>query len=162
MSINRYFTSKEVVEATGVKYRELDYWIRSGIIKASGRRAKGNGTRRLFTFTDMIEVRAVKRLTVSGLRPNALKQCLVHLRSHLPELILSPFGAHRFITDGKSLFKILNEETLEDISQSGQFCFAFGIGQEVGEVMQFAQARKRPVRYEKRDTTGKIAKSNHG
>ena len=157
MTISRYFTSKEVVSATNVKYRQLDYWIRSGIIKASGRKAKGNGTRRLFTFTDIVEVRAVNRLTESGMRPKALKQCLQHLRLHLPELISASLGAHRFITDGKNLFKILNENTLEDISQAGQFCFAFGVDEEIRVVTKFVQEQKRPVRYKKVGVIKKIA-----
>ncbi|MFZ6741887.1 MerR family transcriptional regulator [Undibacterium sp. JH2W] len=159
---SRYFTSKEVISATGVKYRQLDYWIRGGIIKASGRKAKGNGTRRLFTFTDIVEVRAVKRLTESGMRPKALKQCLLHLRLHLPELISSSLGAHRFVTDGKSLFKILNENTLEDISQAGQFCFTFGVDEEIKEVTKFAQEQKRPIRYQRFDVVRKMANLKQG
>jgi DNA-binding transcriptional MerR regulator len=162
MVVARYFSSKEVLEATGIRYRQLDYWIRCGIVCASGRAATGNGSRRLFTFTDLVEVRAVQKLTASGMRPKALKKCILHLRAHLPQLISSRLGSYKFVTDGKSVFIVLSENTVEDISKSGQFCFAFGIDEEMGHVTRFVQMHKRPHRYQRASGDMKVARPSNG
>ena len=45
--------SLEVCARTGLTYRQLDHWVRVGVIKPSLRRAEGSGTYRLWSDEDV-------------------------------------------------------------------------------------------------------------
>jgi len=47
------FQSLEVCARSGLTYRQLDYWVRAGVIKPSLRRAEGSGTYRLWSAEDV-------------------------------------------------------------------------------------------------------------
>ncbi len=51
------FTSEQVLRIAGITRRRLDYWIEKGIITADIDRAKGRGRVRLFSFSNLLEVR---------------------------------------------------------------------------------------------------------
>lgn len=149
MEIKRYFTSKEVISFTGVSYRRLDYWLSKGIVKCSGRSSCGRGSTRLYTFNNLIEVRAVKELVEQGMRLNSLKLCISQLRKHLPKISSSPLASVRLVTDGKTIFRILDEDRLESMDEFGQFAFTFGIGDEILGLSKKVCERIRPIRYER-------------
>ncbi len=52
--------------ATGITYRQLDYWARTGLVAPSIRTAAGSGTQRLYSFTDILVLKVVKRLLDTG------------------------------------------------------------------------------------------------
>lgn len=51
--------------ASGVTYRQLDYWARTELVGPSGR--DHSGAQRLYTFLDIVRLRIVKELLDSGL-----------------------------------------------------------------------------------------------
>lgn len=147
MTVTRYFTAKEVVAFTGVTYRRLDCWIRSGIIRSSGRDSDGRGSRRLFTFSDLVEIRVVKELTQRGLRLAVLRQCLRQFRKKIPSLVSVPLSSLRLVTDGKTVFQYVPEgDRLESLEEFGQFAFAFDVGEELSQMQEAVLAFPRPKR----------------
>lgn len=56
------FNSKEACFLSGVTYRQLDYWCRTGIIPDT---ANGSGTRRQFQFEDVVALRLIAAITAS-------------------------------------------------------------------------------------------------
>ncbi len=52
-------SSRQVMEATGLTYRQLDYWDRSGIVSPSLGKANGSGSNRLWSETDVRHLRIV-------------------------------------------------------------------------------------------------------
>lgn len=54
----KYFTTGEVLEATGLSFRVLDYWLRTGAIRIADR-TPGSGVSRRYTFE---ELGAIQRL----------------------------------------------------------------------------------------------------
>ncbi|MEW8027248.1 MAG: MerR family transcriptional regulator [Candidatus Thiodiazotropha endolucinida] len=150
MGISRYFTAQEVIACSGISYRRLDYWLRQGIIKASGRSKVRSGTPRLFTFRDIVEIRVALKLTDSGLRVSSLRKSLKSIRRQLPKLE-APLASERLVTDGKTVFRYIPEyEALECLDDYGQFAFSFGLGEEVRAAVTEVKRMPTPVRYKKR------------
>jgi hypothetical protein len=46
--------------AAGITYRQLDYWARTGLIEPSVRGATGSGTQRLYSFRDILILKAFR------------------------------------------------------------------------------------------------------
>lgn len=55
----RTYSAREVVEIAGFTYRKLDYWIRTGVIEASVRGARGSGSSRRFSHNDLLVAQAL-------------------------------------------------------------------------------------------------------
>lgn len=145
--IKRYFTAKEVLAYTGITYRQLNYWVCEGIIRASGRSVVRRGYPRLFTFRDIVEIRVVKKLTSHGLKLSALKKCLRSIRKRLPKLE-APLASERLITNGHTLFRYLSDtDTLESLDEFGQFAFSFGLGEEIKAAINDVNKLPKPTRY---------------
>lgn len=54
-----YFTTGEVLTATGVTFRVLDYWLRTGAIRLADGTTPGSGVSRRYSLE---EVEAIQRL----------------------------------------------------------------------------------------------------
>lgn len=146
--VSRYFTSKEVIAITGVTYRRLDLWVRREIIRPSKRGANGKGSRRLFTFSDVVEVRTLKSLTDNGVRLAALVKCVQRLRADLAGADGSSVSSARLVTDGHTVFRyIAPQDKLESLDEFGQFAFAFGLGDEIASLTRISAKLDRSSRY---------------
>ena len=51
---------------TGVTYRQLDYWARTGLVTPSVTPATGSGSKRSYSYGDVLEVKVIKSLLSSG------------------------------------------------------------------------------------------------
>ncbi len=59
----RFYSSAETAAKAGVTYRQLDYWVRNGLIVPSVSQANGQGTRRQFSAEDVRRVWVVGQFT---------------------------------------------------------------------------------------------------
>ncbi len=148
MSTKRYFTAKEVISFTGVKYRQLNYWLEIGVIKCSGRISSGKGCPRLFKFRDLVEIRVVVALTQQGIRPSYLKGAISNLRKRMPKIEDSGIGSLKLFTDGTQVyFSKDSNGILESIDACGQLAFSFCIGAEITRMTSILDISSRPTRY---------------
>src|SRR5438552_18683847 len=76
------FGSTIVLKLTGVTYRQLDYWARTGLVGSSIRQAAGHGSRRLYSFEDLAALRVVARLLDAGLSLQAVRRAIEYLKRH--------------------------------------------------------------------------------
>lgn len=53
------YTTLDVCRATGCTYRQLDYWVRTGMVTPSVNAPHGSGSRRLFSAADVAGVQAI-------------------------------------------------------------------------------------------------------
>lgn len=60
------FRGPETCRLAGITYRQLDYWARTGIVEPSGQVARGSGTQRLYTCSDLLVLRVVAALRDHG------------------------------------------------------------------------------------------------
>ena len=145
-----YFTSKEVVAITNVPYRKLEYWLKIGVVKASKRHEVKRGVPRLFSFRDLVEISVVKDLTSRGLRVGRLVECINFIRTSVPD-IESPLSSMKLVTDGRKIFKYVEKgAVLEELNNSGQFLFAFGLEDLIAHVVDKVSKCPVTIRYEKR------------
>jgi len=135
------------MKLTGVSYRQLTYWLSSGLIKCSGREASGKGSPRLYSFRDIVVVRVMKGLVNHGMKPASLKKCMNHLHRKFSGFTVESISEMKLITDGKHIFRYVNENTLESLQEDGQFSFEFGLGKETERLFKIVSEDYKPVRY---------------
>ena len=53
------FSGKRTAELVGITYRQLDYWARTDLIRPSLADAQGSGSRRAYSYQDLLELKVV-------------------------------------------------------------------------------------------------------
>lgn len=67
MAATREYRAPEICRMTGITYRQIDFWARTGILVPSIEDANGSGTRRRYSETDLRALKAIKLLLDGGL-----------------------------------------------------------------------------------------------
>jgi len=100
------FSGPMVCRLTGVTYRQLDYWARTELVTPSITRARGSGSKRTYSYGDVLEVKVIKSLLSSGLSLARARQAVECLRRSLgadlasSSLVLSDSGSVLARSDG--------------------------------------------------------------
>lgn len=110
------FRGPVVCKVVGITYRQLDYWTRTGLVKASVACAKGSGSQRLYSYTDLVELKVVKGLLDSGMTLKKARRAIEYLRDHLGEDVAS---AHLVVEGGRSVLARSGDQ-LVDLLREGQ------------------------------------------
>jgi DNA-binding transcriptional MerR regulator len=110
------FRGPQVCSIVGITYRQLDYWTRTDLIKASVADAKGSGTQRLYSYGDLLEIKVIKSLLDSGFDLKKVRTMIGYLRDNLGEDVAA---ANLVITGGNSVLTQSGEE-LVDVMRNGQ------------------------------------------
>ena len=79
------YPGKRAAEIAGITYRQLDYWARTDLVMPSLARATGSGSRRLYSYRDLLELRAVKSLLDAGIRLDLVREVFSYLTDQLDE-----------------------------------------------------------------------------
>lgn len=116
MSNEQGFTGKRTAEIVGITYRQLDYWARTDLVRPSLADAAGSGTRRQYSYRDLLELKVVKTLLDSGLRLESVREAFGFLRDQLGEDIASA----NLVLNGSSSVVVRSGEELIDLLQHGQ------------------------------------------
>ena len=61
------FRAPHVCSLVGITYRQLDYWARTELITPSMQQAHGSGSQRLYSFTDVVQLKMIRRLKDAGM-----------------------------------------------------------------------------------------------
>ena len=77
------FSGPAVCRITGVTYRQLDYWARTQLVTPSVKAAQGSGTKRVYSYSDLIEVKVIKSLLDAGLALPRARQAVNCLRDQV-------------------------------------------------------------------------------
>ena len=115
-SIAESFSGKRTAELVGITYRQLDYWARTDLVRPSVTDANGSGSRRRYSYQDLLELKVIKTLLDSGIRLEMVREAFAYLREQLGEDIAS---ANIVIQGSKSVVAHSGEELI-DILQNGQ------------------------------------------
>jgi predicted RNase H-like HicB family nuclease len=129
---------------------QLEHWDRSGIVKPSVKAGAGKGTRREYSFQDLVGLKVAKRLRDEGISLQKIRKALAWLRKNFPNL-RQPLAEHRFVTDGVTLFVFDRDpEKILDVLRGGQFVFSLALGEIIvglqGELKKFAAPTKVKVK----------------
>jgi tetratricopeptide (TPR) repeat protein len=100
---------------------KLRYWAQVGFVGPSVRR----GGKQLFTFQDLVSVKAAKELVDRGFKPADVRKAIDQVRASLPH-VDRPLDRIRVAFDGTRLVVMEDGEAFEP---SGQRVFDFGLGE---------------------------------
>ncbi len=110
------FPGKQVCSIVGITYRQLDYWARTDLIRPSVADAKGSGSRRRYSYRDLVELKVIKSLLDAGISLQSTRKMAEYLRANLGEDI----GAANLVINGESSVLCRTGEEVVDLLRNGQ------------------------------------------
>lgn len=151
------FGRKAVIALAGISKMQLEHWDRSGIIKPSVKAGAGKGTRREYSFPDLVALKVAKRLRQEGISLQKIRKALAWLRKNFPDG-RQPLAALRLVSDGVNLFVLDRDpEKILDVLRGGQFVFSLALGEIIeglqGELKKMATPKETRVMAEGRTFT---------
>ncbi|MGH9110043.1 MAG: MerR family transcriptional regulator, partial [Acidimicrobiales bacterium] len=105
--------------AAGITYRQLDYWARTGLLCPSLAEARGSGSKRLYSYRDLLELKVIKQLLDAGLSLHSARRAVDCLRQDLGADLAS---ANLVLTGTRSVLARSNGEVV-DLLAGGQGVF---------------------------------------
>ncbi len=129
-----YFNTKTASAIVGLTKRQIDYWDKTHFIKPSVHEAAGSGSTRLYSFTDLIQMKVAKNLKDNGITLQKMRKSLIYLRKNMPD-IEKPLADLRFLTDGNTIFVLTRKSSeILDTLRNGQLVFAVALGNLIEEL----------------------------
>ena len=132
------FSTAEVARITGLTARQLDWWDRKGFLSPSIAGAKGYGSKRRYSFTDVVRLRLAARLRAAGLGLPQLRR----VADTLKRLDASRDGltsARLLVADRRVVWARTDGE-LVDLLHGGQLMLVFPVGEAVADVARAAES----------------------
>ena len=68
------FSGTKAAQVVGITYRQLDYWARTDLVRPSLVDAAGSGSRRRYSYRDLLELRMIKKLLDAGVRLETVRE----------------------------------------------------------------------------------------
>lgn len=128
------FGKKTAIALTGVSARQLEHWAVTGIVRPSVKAAAGKGSRREYSFKDLVALKLAKRLRDEGISLQKIRKSLAWLRRHFPE-VAAPLTELRFLTNGVDLFVLDRDpEKILDTLKNGQLVIALALGELIEDL----------------------------
>ncbi|MET0501962.1 MAG: MerR family transcriptional regulator [Candidatus Binatia bacterium] len=127
------YDSKMASRIVGVSLRQIQYWDERGFVRPSVKPAQGRGTKRLYSFHDLVCLKVVKDLTCHGFSLQKIRRCLQPLK-HYAAPAGQPLDSLRYLTDGEELFVITSDRQKILDAMDRDFVLSLGIGHLVREL----------------------------
>jgi DNA-binding transcriptional MerR regulator len=108
------FSGTKAAKIVGISYRQLDYWARTDLVRPSLTDAKGSGSRRTYSYRDLLELRVIKSLLDAGIKLESVRTAFEYLRQHVDTDIAS---AHLVISGGDVI--LCDGDDLVDVMRRG-------------------------------------------
>lgn len=117
------FSADQASRFTGCTPHQLRYWDRIGLVRPTIQTTGGRpGVRRLYSFRDLIALRAVRSLLAGGMSLQRVRKAYDYLRKKAG--LEDELANVQLITDGKSVFEIgRNDGEVLDALREGQLAF---------------------------------------
>jgi len=140
--------TKTIVRILGLSIRQIDYWDRTHFIKPSVSEASGYGSIRLYSFTDLVQLKVAKTLIDKGISLQKIRKAINYLRKHMTE-VKKPLSELRFLTDGETIFVITKDKkVIIDTLKSGQLVLSVALGKIIEELEGEVITLRKERRYE--------------
>ena len=110
------YTGKRAAEIVGITYRQLDYWARTDLIRPSVADASGSGSRRSYSYQDLLELKVIKTLLDAGIRLETVRGIFEYMRNELGEDVASA----NLVIHGNTSVLVRSGEEIIDLIQKGQ------------------------------------------
>jgi len=120
------YRAPQVCKLVGITYRQLDYWARTGLIRPSIQSARGSGSQRRYSFTDIVQLKVVKRLLDAGMSLKKIRSAMDILREQLESE--APLADVTLLSDGITIYAAHSPDEVVDVFQGGQGVFGIAVG----------------------------------
>ena len=118
-SLTTGFSGPTVCRLTGVTYRQLDYWARTGLVTPSITPAQGSGSKRRYSYSDLLEVKVIKSLLNAGVALARARQAVECLRGALG----SDLASSSLVMSNSGSVLAHDDGDLVDLLRGGQGVF---------------------------------------
>ncbi|HMS25577.1 MAG TPA: MerR family transcriptional regulator [Acidimicrobiia bacterium] len=131
MTSSEMFSSPRTCEIVGITYRQLDYWARTGLFVPT-EAASGSGSRRQYSFSDLVHLRVIKKMLDSGMKLQEVKRATDYLIAQGQSVTNADLV---MTSDSVFLHDASQPEALYDLVRSGQGVFTIvALSQATDEV----------------------------
>ena len=113
------YRGPQVCRLIGITYRQLDYWARTGLLRPSVAEARGSGSKRLYSYRDLLELKVIKQLLDAGVSLQSARRAVDCLREDLGADLAT---AKLVLTGSRSVLARSNGEVV-DLLAGGQGVF---------------------------------------
>ena len=114
--MTQHYSGKKAAEIVGISYRQLDYWARTDLVRPSVADASGSGSRRQYSYRDLLELKVVKSMLDAGIKLESVRSAFEYLRENLGEDVASA----RLVIGGGRAVLVRDDAELLDVIKSGQ------------------------------------------
>lgn len=105
------YSGTTAAKIVGISYRQLDYWARTDLVRPSFTDASGSGSRRSYSYRDLLELRVIKSLLDAGIKLESVRLAFGYLREHMDTDIASAHlvisGHDVLLCDGDQLIDVM-------------------------------------------------------
>jgi len=116
--------------ASGISYRQLDYWDRTALVQPTVRSATGSGSQRLYGFRDILVLKLVKRLLDTGVSLQQIRIAVDQLRAEG----MNDLARITLMSDGARVYLCTSQDEVIDLLGRGQGVFGIAVGRVLREV----------------------------
>jgi DNA-binding transcriptional MerR regulator len=110
------WSGQRTAEIVGITYRQLDYWARTDLVRPSLADAHGSGSRRKYSYRDLLELKAIKRLLDAGIKLEVVREVFSYMRDNLGEDV----STANLVIQGSRTVLIQTDGELIDLVKQGQ------------------------------------------
>ena len=105
------FSGKAAAQIVGITYRQLDYWARTDLVRPTLADAKGSGSRRKYSYRDLLELKLIKTMLDSGIKLESVRDAFSYLRTNLGEDVASA----RLVIAGSSAVLVRDDAEMIEV-----------------------------------------------
>ena len=110
------FRGPQVCAIVGITYRQLDYWARTELVRPSIADARGSGTQRAYSYSDLVRLKVVKNLLYAGVKLQTARKAIEYLREDLGD----DWATASLVLDGAGSVLARTDDALIDLVRRGQ------------------------------------------
>lgn len=116
LDVERGFSGHKAAEIAGISYRQADYWARTDLIRPSLSDATGSGSRRSYSYRDLLELKIIKSLLDGGVKLEQVRLAFDYIREHLGA---DPASAH-IVLSGRGTVVVQTADELVAAVRNGR------------------------------------------
>jgi DNA-binding transcriptional MerR regulator len=151
----RGFGRTTVMRSAGITYRQLDYWSREKIVVPSIADASGSGSQRRWSFTDILELKLIKKLMDTGVSLQQVRKALDYVRDELKR----PLHEVYLFSDGASIFASTSPDEIIDLLKGGQAVFGIAVSKVYEELQGSIADFRKPEGEDERNAQERSAEA---
>lgn len=110
-------------KVAGITYRQLDYWARKQIVEPSITPSHGSGSRRLYSFKDVVVLAVSKRLLDAGVNLQNVTAAIGFLTQYSTDEL----ERVTIMSDGEHVHQCTGSQQIVDLVQSGRAMFSVSV-----------------------------------